>query len=115
MSMLPRGMNPRQMEKMMKRMGIKVDEIDAVQVIIKCVDKEIIIDNPSVARTNVAGQDMFQVSGDVREEAGEAVVEISDDDVSMVADQAGVTPEEARAALEEAGGDLAGAIMKLKS
>ena len=40
-------------------------------------------------------------------------VEIPDDDVEMVASSAGVSKEDAKAALEESKGDLAEAIMKL--
>jgi len=112
--MLPRGLNPKRMEKMMKRMGIKVDEIDASQVIIKCADKDIVIDEPSVVRTNVQGQDMFQISGKISESVSEASIEINEDDVKMVAEQAKVSEEKARKALEESNGDIAEAILKLK-
>ena len=112
--MFPGKINPKQMEKMMKRMGIKVDEIDAQQVIIKCPDKDIIINNPSVVRTNVQGQDMFQISGKISESVSDASVEINEDDIKMVAEQAKVSDEKARRALEESNGDIAEAIMKLK-
>ncbi|MFC2162732.1 nascent polypeptide-associated complex protein [Candidatus Altiarchaeota archaeon] len=109
-------MNPKQMKKMMKKMGIKMNDIDAEQVIIKCVDKDIIIDNPQVVVTSVQGQDMFQVSGDIREEgAGEVVLDVTEEDITMVAEQAQVSKEKAREVLAECGGDLAEAIMKLKA
>ncbi|MBD3387829.1 MAG: nascent polypeptide-associated complex protein [Candidatus Altiarchaeales archaeon] len=112
--MLPGGMNPKQMKKMMKKMGIKTDEIDAEQVIIKCVDRDIIIDNPSVVKTVIQGQEMFQVQGDVREAAAEEDVEISQEDVDMVKSQTGASDEKAIAALEKSGGDLAQAILDLQ-
>lgn len=113
--MLPGKINPKQMEKMMKRMGIKMDEIDAQQVIIKCADKDIIIDNPQVVQTKMPGQDSYQVTGDVREEtAGEIQLEINPEDVKMVSEQAKVSEAKARKALEEANGDIAQAIMDLK-
>jgi len=103
------------MQRMMQRMGISMNEIKAEQVIIKCADKEIIIDNPQIVVTKVQGQDMYQVSGDMREEAGgEVRLEFSDDDVKMVAEQAKVSEKKAKEALEKAGGDLAQAIMDLK-
>lgn len=111
---MPLKVNPKQMERMMKRMGIKVDEIDAQQVVIKCVDKEIIIDSPQVVKTVMQGKDSFQISGDVREEKGQVRLDISLDDVRMVAEQARVSEQEARAALEKSGGDLAQAIIDLK-
>ena len=115
--MFPGGMNPKQMKQMMKRMGMKMDEIDADVVIIKGMNREIVIENPQVAKISVQGQDTFQITGDVSEkevEEGEVAVEINEEDVEMVAQQAGVSSEDAQKALEEANGDLAEAIMRLK-
>lgn len=111
--MLP-NINPRQMKQAMKRMGIHMDEINAESVVIKCADKDIIIENPQVVKTVMQGQTMFQISGNVKEQTGEVKVEISDEDVKMVAEQANVSEEKAKIALEESMGDIAGAIMKLK-
>jgi nascent polypeptide-associated complex subunit alpha len=54
MKMLP-GVNPRQAAKMMKRMGIQQQEIEATEVIIKTPEKTIIITNPSVSKVNMMG------------------------------------------------------------
>jgi nascent polypeptide-associated complex subunit alpha len=113
--MMPGGMNPKQMKKLMKRMGIKSDEIEAEQVIIKCVDREIIIDEPSVVKTIIQGQEMFQIQGKVRESEAEASFDISQEDVDMVMGQAKVSEAKAIAALEKAKGDIAQAIIDLKS
>lgn len=115
--MFPGGMNPKQMKMMMKRMGVKMDEIDAEEVIIKCADKEIVITDPGVAKIVMQGQVSFQITGkeetrEIQEE--EVELEIDDDDVNMVVEQTGVNEEKARAALEETGGDIAEAIMKIK-
>ncbi len=103
--------NPKQIEKAMKRMGIQATPIDAEEVIIKTHDKEIVITDPQVSRVNMMGQDTFQVSGTVTEREKELFTE---DDVKMVAEKAGVSEEDARAALNETG-DIAEAILKLKS
>lgn len=113
--MMPGGMNPKNMKKLMKRMGIKSDEIDAEQVIIRCVDREIIIDEPSVVKTVIQGQEMFQIQGKVRESEAEAAADISQEDVEMVMSQAKVNEAKAIAALEKAKGDIAQAIIDLKS
>ena len=103
------------MQRMMQRMGISMKDVNAEQVIIKCSDRDIIIDKPQIVVTKVQGQDMYQISGAVREQAaGEVKLEISPDDVKMVAEQAKVSESKAREALEKAGGDIAQAIMDLK-
>ena len=43
--------NPKQLEKMAKRMGIQSTQIDAEEVIIKTPNKDIVIRNPQVARS----------------------------------------------------------------
>ena len=103
--------NPRQMEKMAKKMGMKMDEIEAEQVIIKTPEKDIVINNPSVSRVNMMGQDTWQISGEATERPNKPYTE---DDVKMVMEQAGCTREFAEAALEDTNGDIAEAILKLK-
>ena len=110
-------MSPKQMQTVMKRMGIRVEEIDAQRVIIECADKNLVITNPQVMLTKMPQQEMFQISGEVSEEEkgeGDVETQITEDDVEMVMDQAGVDTKTAEDALEEARGDIAEAIMKLK-
>ena len=113
------GMNKKQMKQMerqMKKMGMKMDSLDDVrEVIIRFDDKELIIDNPSVSLMNVAGQETYQVDGTAREVEIEYEIEIPDDDIEMVANQAKVSKEEAEQALKDCKGDLAEAIIKLNS
>jgi nascent polypeptide-associated complex subunit alpha len=118
--MFPGGMNPKQMKQMMSRMGIKSDEIEAERVTIEGGGKKTIIEGPEVMKMTVQGQVIFNVTGGkVREEAAieleeNALVEISDEDVSIVAEQTGASKEDALKAIEDANGDLAEAIIKLK-
>lgn len=107
--MIP-GMNPKQMQKAMRRLGIKQEEITAKEVIIKCPDKNIIISNPQVTKVNMAGQETFQIIGDISESSG-----ISEDDIKTVIEQTNCTEEQAKNALEENKGDLAAAILSLKT
>jgi nascent polypeptide-associated complex subunit alpha len=104
------------MQQAMKKMGIQQTEIPAIEVIIRMEDKEIVIADPSVQKVNMMGQESFQVSGRVeeRELSSSKTPEISEEDVKTVMEQAGVDEETAKKALEEANGDLAEAIMKLK-
>jgi nascent polypeptide-associated complex subunit alpha len=103
----------------LKRMGMQLDELEGVhRVSIELPDRRIIIEGPAVAAITIQGQKMYQVSGGVETEepiaAKAAVASIRDEDVELVAQQAGVAPEEARRALEESDGDLAKAILSLK-
>jgi nascent polypeptide-associated complex subunit alpha len=102
--------NPRQMDKIMKQMGMQMATIDAEEVIIKTTDKDIVITDPEVSKINVMGRDTFQISGSIEERPKER---FSDEDVDTVVEQTGVSEEEARKTLEEVG-DLAETILKLK-
>ena len=104
----------------MSQMGMQVEEIrDTRQVIIKTSNKEIVIDNPEVSVTHMQGQDVYQIMGGIVTERGiqESVEKqqlvIPEEDVHLVAQQAGVDVEAARKALEAAEGDLAQAILNL--
>lgn len=111
---MPRRMSPRDQQRMMQRMGLKVDQLDEVsRVIMETPTKRIIIDNPEVATVSVQGQKIYQVGGGTVREEGLST-QPSIDDAKLVASQAGVTTEEATAALQSAGGDLAQAIILLK-
>ena len=103
------GINTRQMQQAMKKLGVKQEEIDAYEVIIKTSNKNLIIKNPEVVRVNMMGQESLQISGTIEEE-----ILISEDDVNTVAEQANVSKEEARKSLESHEGDLAAAILELK-
>ncbi|MAG50667.1 nascent polypeptide-associated complex protein [archaeon] len=109
--MIP-GMNPKMLKQAMKRMGIKQQELDAKEVIIKTEDKEIIVRNPQVLKVNMGGQETLQISGQLEERK---LKEFTEEDVDTVAEQANVTKEKAREALEKKGGDLAAAILLLKA
>lgn len=108
------GINPREMQKAMKRMGIKQEEIDAELVIIKTHSKDIIIKNPQVSRVNMMGQETFQVAGHITEAARDSVPLISEEDTATVVEQTNCTKEEAFEALSQSKGNLAEAILKLQ-
>ena len=103
------GMDAKKMQQMLKRLGMKLDTLQANEVIIKTDSGDIIIENPQVVKTSMKGQVVFQVSGNVKEKL------YSDEDVKLVIDQTGVKDEaKVKKALEESKGDIAQAIMKLK-
>ena len=100
------------MQKAMKRLGIKQEEIDAKLVIIKTSGNDLIIKNPQVTKMNMMGQETLQIAGDIEEIESE--VEINEDDISTVMEQANCSKEEAIEILKETNGNLAEAIMKLQ-
>ena len=122
------GMNPRKMKQMMEQMGIDVSELDAEEVVIRTADEELVFDGAQVTRMDAQGQQTYQIVGDpeTRELGSGSVGEestdeessgdagIPDSDVELVAQRAGVSEDEARAALADADGDLATAIAQLE-
>ena len=108
------GMNPRDVQKAMKRLGIKQQEIDAEEVVIKLADRDIVIKNPHVSKVNMMGQETFQIVGDVVE-IDKNEIEVNGDDMATVMEQTNCTKEEALEALQESNGNLAEAILKLQN
>jgi nascent polypeptide-associated complex subunit alpha len=124
-------MNPRKMQQMMKQMGIDVTELDAEEVIIRTDEEELVFTDAQVTRMDAQGSQTYQVVGepesrelgagsdssssdaDAQETPG-ADAAIPDDDVQLVVERAGVTPDEAREALAAEDGDLAAAITRLE-
>ena len=105
------GMNPRQMKKLMRQMGIKMEELEGVsEVIIRLENKEIVIKEPAVTVITAHGEKSYQIIG---EEEIREMLRIPEEDIQLVMEQAGVDRETARKALEETKGDIAEAIIKL--
>jgi len=95
----------RKIQGMMSKLGISQEEIKAKRVVIEKEDGNIIIENPSVIKVKMQGQEQFQISGDVKEE------KISEDDIKQVMEKVGCSREQAIEALEKFNGDLAEAIL----
>ena len=128
-----RGMSPKQMARMMKKMGIEQKDLEGVkEVIIRFADKEWVISNPQVTAVKQGGAETYQVGGEkteqalsgtttasssdteIVEEAPAPEIEIPMEDAALVAGQTGVDIETAKQALKETEGDLAAAILKLR-
>ena len=102
------GINPKQMQAVMKQMGMSQTEIPTSRVIIEKEDGDkIIINHPSVMKIKMQGQESFQVTGEISEEGG-----FSEEDVKVVIEKTNCSEEEARNALKKTG-DLAEAILEL--
>ena len=114
---------------MMKQMGMNMDELgDIKRVILQGDNKEVVIEGPQVTSINVQGTKMYQVAGGRETERtiqAAGAVEVApveeerlvlpEEDILLVAQQANVSIDKARAALENSDGDLAQAIIKLQT
>jgi nascent polypeptide-associated complex subunit alpha len=110
--MMPGNINPRKMKQMMKQLGMQMDQIEDVQKIVIYTPKgNWVFDAAEVTAMTMQGVTTYQIAGQPRFE--EAAPQISDDDVQLVADQAGVSVEVAREALIVCKGDIAEAILKV--
>ena len=121
--------NSRRARRMMKQMGMNMNELsDIKRVILQGDNKEIVIEGPQVTSINVQGTKMYQVAGgrETERKAGtapaveaapveKAPLVLPEEDILLVAQQANVSMDKARAALEESDGDLAQAIIKLQT
>ncbi len=109
-------MDNRQTKRMLERMGINFEPINDVQeVIIRTKEKDIVVKEPSVSEVKTKGTRMFQVVGENIEEIVREKPKFTEEDVLLVSQQTRVSLERARIALEESGGELAQAILKLSS
>ncbi len=99
--------DPRQMQQLLRQMGIKSKMVDAKRVVIECEGSNIIITNPKVMEMNVKGELNYNISGDVSEEAS-----VNEEDIALIMEKTGATREKALQALKE-NGDVASAIVAL--
>jgi nascent polypeptide-associated complex subunit alpha len=132
--MLPggRGVNPRQMQMMMKRLGMSTEPIEGVEeVIVRTATEEHVFLRPEVTVLTVQGVRTYQVVGEpkIRPRShgtpsapsgpGEAPPAPPpgppEEDVKLVMEQAQADRATAIRALEECGGEPAEAILHLLS
>ena len=138
-----RGSNPKQMEAMMRKMGITSEDVDASEVIIVTKKGKITIKEPQVSIMTVQGQRTYQISGreitegevkgkkkkkkkgkkrevveepeEPEPEEEEVYLPFSHEDVQLVIDQTGCSESKAIKALEKSGGQPAEAILLIMS
>ena len=123
-------MDSRNARRMMQRMGMQMQELSGVtRVIIQSPGKEIVIEQPTVTSINVQGQKMYQVLGGRQVERApqtavvatstpaleKPAIQIPEEDVLLVSQQAKVSMEKAHETLLKCDGDLARAILMLQT
>ncbi|WP_237697104.1 nascent polypeptide-associated complex protein [Desulfurococcus amylolyticus] len=113
--------NPRELKRLLKKMGIDVEELTGVKrVEIVLEDKKILVKEPQVLVFKASGQVFYQVSGipetiQQSEEAKQVEeVKIPEEDIRFVMEQTGASYEKAREALLKTRGDILQAIMILR-
>lgn len=137
-----KGMN-RQMRRRLQQQGVDgMEQIEARRVIIQTDEKNLVIESPQVIKLKQQGMEIYQIVGSAQESVGKEGefeteiknhselnlkqditdiesetlnVQITDQDIQLVVLQTGVSREVAETALQQANGDLARAIITLKS
>ncbi|MCD6408834.1 MAG: nascent polypeptide-associated complex protein [Candidatus Verstraetearchaeota archaeon] len=114
-----RKFSPREVRRMMQRLGMEMQELgDVCKVVFYMSGKQLVVEDPQVMVMKIGGQTIYQVMGgavEVMEKEKPSAPTFTEEDVQLVAAQAGVSLEEARKALEQTQGDLAQAILLLTS
>ncbi len=122
--------DPRQMELMMRRLGMKTEDLaDVEEVIVRTRTKDHVFQAPNVTILTVQGVRTYQVVGhpEIRpRSAGPIVSAVApagpaatgpsgppEEDVRLVMEQANVSHEEAVEALSQSHGEPAEAILKI--
>lgn len=103
--------NKKDMEKIMKKMGMELSEIDAKEVIIKTSNYQIKIEKPEVIIANILGKKVYQISGEEKLER----LEPKEEDIALVMEKTGKDRETVVNKLKELNNDLARAIIELTS
>ncbi len=104
--MMP-GMNPRDIQRIMKQLNAK--KIDAEEVIIKTKEGELVIKNPDVTQMGVSGNTVFQIMGDIEEKSTQE----DSNDVKLIMEKTGKDEDTVKKTLEKNEGDMAQTILDL--
>ena len=108
-------MNPRAMKSLMAKMGIKSSEISAIRVTtIETNATNIVIEDPQVTKIEAQGSVSFQISGDITEAEKAVEVNVTQEDIDLVAEKTGITDKELiKEKLIEEKGDIAQTVVDL--
>lgn len=102
-------LSARQLEKMMKQIGVKTEEIPAKKVVIEGENEIYEILNPKISKISFQGNDTIQIQGEIRK-----IERISEEDIQLIMEKTGVSREIAEKTLREVN-DISEAIIRLKS
>jgi nascent polypeptide-associated complex subunit alpha len=117
--------NIREFERLLRRMGVRVEEVEASHVELYLKSGEVVrIESPTVLLLRAPGKVVvYQVQAHessirretprAQEHAAPAGYTPDEEDIALVMERTGASREEAIRALMESGGDLVQAVMKL--
>lgn len=101
------------MSKMMKQMGVDMDELDADKVEVHMGDQKLVFSNPSISKIDAQGNEIFQLQGNYSKEENTEEPEVNEEDIELVVQKTGANKEDAKQALKE-NNEVADAIMELQ-
>ncbi|MFB6245616.1 MAG: nascent polypeptide-associated complex protein [Candidatus Nanohaloarchaea archaeon] len=97
------------MAKMMKQMGMEMEEIDADRVTVEVGDRKLVFSSPEISKIEAQGQEIFQLQGSYTEQESGP----DGEDVDLVQEKTGCSEQEAVDALKN-NEDVASAVMDLQ-
>src|SRR3989338_6637176 len=109
------NIDPKKMQQMMKQLGMKQEAVDAKRVVIEQDGRNIVIENPSVSKIQMQGQETWQITGEATSESKRTGLEsegeeeksgTTEEDIKTVMEKTGKGRKEAEDALKKAEGDL---------
>ncbi|HEY7108083.1 MAG TPA: nascent polypeptide-associated complex protein [Nitrososphaeraceae archaeon] len=104
----------REMRRMLDKMGLEMKDLgDVEEVIIKTRTKEIFLNKPQIIEMKGKDSTIFQIIATSIEEVVKEVPSLSEEDITLVMQQASVSRDKAMMALTESKGDIAQAILNL--
>ncbi|MBI4363013.1 MAG: NagC family transcriptional regulator [Euryarchaeota archaeon] len=100
----------RKLQQLMRQ--VKTEEIKATRVIFETPEGNLVFDKPTITSMSIPGAPKtYQIIGTPRQEKPPAY---KPEDIALVREQTGADEAKAKKALEETGGDIAAAILKLQ-
>lgn len=106
------GINPKQMQGMMKKMGISQKPIKATKAIFETEEGDMVIENPDITKITMQGQETYQVIGEAVLQEGK---QYNEEDIKIVIERSGMDREIVIEYLQKNDGDIAATILELQN
>ncbi|MEM3361816.1 MAG: nascent polypeptide-associated complex protein [Candidatus Anstonellaceae archaeon] len=103
------NLDSKQLSKMLKQFGVESSEIEAIEVVIKTPNYNIVIQQPQVIEIKVREEVSYQISGKIKKEQN-----ISTEEIKLIMSKTSCSEQEAIEALKAANYDIAKAIIDIE-